>query len=89
MHKLNNIREVGNLKPGKQSTIELGVFFKYEFSSIQLDIKEYHYSILEFILSICAILGGIFTCFGNIFIDMLGLMDGCCYQSTEYLNKSD
>lgn len=70
-HKLQTDSRNELLKPG--------IFFKYEFSPIRLEIEEYRYTIIEFITSICAILGGLYTVFS--------LVDSFFYESKEFIMK--
>lgn len=41
-----------------------GVWFYYELSPIQAVVEEHRKGFLEFLASVCAILGGVFTIFG-------------------------
>lgn len=56
-----------------------GVFVKYEFAPVKMVMVESRRTFLQFITSVCAIVGGIFT--------VAGMLDGCLYTSQRALKK--
>lgn len=66
-------------KDERNEVLKPGIHFKYDFSPIRLEIEEYRYTIIEFITSVCAILGGLYTVFS--------IFDSFFYQSKEFIMK--
>jgi hypothetical protein len=58
-----------------------GVFFKYDFSPIMVSFKEEKSSLMTFLTSVCAIIGGVFTC--------AGLLTRCCIGTVDVISKLD
>lgn len=58
-----------------------GVFFKYDFSPIMVSFKEEKSSFMAFLTSVCAIIGGVFTC--------AGLLTRCCIGTVDVISKLD
>jgi hypothetical protein len=56
-----------------------GVFFKYDFSPLLIELRETRQPFTTFITSVCAILGGILTCSGCLNI--------CTYQTAQQIKK--
>merc|ERR1712000_663631 len=56
-----------------------GIFFKYEFSALRIELNENRKPFLTFLTSLCAILGGVFTC--------CGMLDSCSYKTAKELKK--
>ncbi|KAJ4844114.1 hypothetical protein Tsubulata_045374 [Turnera subulata] len=56
-----------------------GVFFVYDFSPIKVTFKEEHISFLQFLTSVCAIVGGIFT--------IAGIADSFVYHGQKAMKK--
>lgn len=56
-----------------------GIFFKYSFSPLRLEVVESRAPFLTFITSLCAILGGVFTC--------CGMFDSCTEKTAEEIKK--
>ena len=54
--------------------------FNFEFSPITENIYQNRQSIVDFILSICAIIGGVYT--------IAGIVDSMIYKSVSYVFKS-
>jgi hypothetical protein len=58
-----------------------GVFFKYDFSPIMVKFSEERMTFMNFATTVCAIIGGVFTC--------AGLMTRCCIGSIDVISKLD
>jgi hypothetical protein len=58
-----------------------GVFFKYDFSPIMVSYGEERNSFWQFLTSLCAIVGGLFTC--------MGLCTRCLYAGGDMIGKLD
>eukprot|EP00939_MAST-03C_sp_MAST-3C-sp1_P001151 g1151.t1 len=58
-----------------------GVFFHYDFSPILISYTEKKRSVLAFVTSVCAILGGVFT--------VSSMFDSFIYRSSQALKKTD
>lgn len=58
-----------------------GVFFKYDFSPIMVSYSEERNSFWQFLTSLCAIVGGLFTC--------MGLCTRCLYAGGDIISKID
>lgn len=56
------------------------LMFNFEFSPITENISQNRQSIVDFILSICAIIGGVYT--------IAGIVDSMIYKSVSYVFKS-
>jgi len=58
-----------------------GVFFKYDFSPVMVSYAEERNSFWGFVTSLCAIVGGLFTC--------MGLCTRCLYAGGDMIGKID
>ena len=56
-----------------------GVFFFYDLSPIKVELTERRHSILHFITSVCAIVGGLFT--------VSGIVDATVYHGHKVIKK--
>ncbi len=56
------------------------VTFKYDFSPIEVRLKETRRSFLQFITSVCAILGGLFA--------LSGVVNNLAYRSGQLINAA-
>ena len=56
-----------------------GVFFFYELSPIKVELKERRHSILHFLTSVCALVGGLFT--------VSGIVDATVYHGHKAIKK--
>jgi hypothetical protein len=56
-----------------------GVFFFYDLSPIKVELKEKRHSILHFLTSVCALVGGLFT--------VSGIVDATVYHGHKAIKK--
>ena len=56
-----------------------GIFFKYDFSPLLIELRETRQPFTAFITSMCAILGGVLTCSGCI--------NTCTYHTAQEIKK--
>uniref|UniRef100_A0A7S1CC96 Endoplasmic reticulum vesicle transporter C-terminal domain-containing protein n=1 Tax=Bicosoecida sp. CB-2014 TaxID=1486930 RepID=A0A7S1CC96_9STRA len=56
-----------------------GVYFKFEFSPVMVRVVETKRTVLQFLTSICAIVGGVFT--------VAGMVDATAHRTSEFVKK--
>jgi hypothetical protein len=72
---------VSNFEVKTQDTdMDTILMFNFEFSPITENVTKNHKNLMAFIISICAIIGGIYT--------IAGFIDSCIHKSIGYVFKS-
>ena len=70
---------VSNFEVATNSADDI-LMFNFEFSPITENVTKNHKNLVAFIISICAIIGGIYT--------IAGILDSCIHKSIGFVFKS-